>query len=411
MQIKDIKPGVEFSSASENNAIFRLVPENDSVLTLADDSEYPECDAYNEDFSLLDWPSYLEAGKIYYVLIRVAGNYTVQENNTEIKLGETVGPDQVGYSGKAVIFRPEKDVNVRCYASRDGEPRRASHDEAVHADVSTADDSPITVVDLNDNMFCDFDYCFKAKAGKTYILSQKVYFGDPVDCSVTPEECPPYVIEDGVLRGDLTGETEVNIPSHYNPPYDPENPDAYLDKDAEGAREVTEIVYTAYSFKGIVSVKVPDTVKKIGKGAFMGCEAMTEVTIPKSVTSIGEYAFGYSDEGDYDPEVYSWVAVKYDGFTIKGYKGTEAERYANDNGFTFIPLDGGEPNPTEYGDANGDGEVNISDATEIQRFIADYEKFNDAQLKFSDVNKDGVINVDDVTMIQKYLVGLVKTLG
>ena len=153
---------------------------------------------------------------------------------------------------------------------------------------------------------------------------------------------------------------------------------------------------------------IAEGVEKIGVNAFQRCGALKEVTIPRSVKVLESYAFGYSDEWDYDEE-YNLVRVKYDGFTIKGCRGTEAERYANDNGFTFIALDDGEPNPTVYGDANGDGEIDISDVTAIQKYAAAYEKFNAAQLKYADVNKDGEVDINDATAVQKYIAGIIKS--
>ena len=543
--VKDVKPGVEFSAKSDGSTIYRLVPEKDFLMTLTGDAEHLFCNLFDAEIKFKRLPAYLEAGKTYYLFFYFDGNYTVQENNTEIKVGETVKLEQVGSENVPLVFKPVKDVSVHFFASRDGEPGAATHDEAVSTFISTADDSPITLIDLNRNYdsFRDFQCCFRAEAGKTYVLSPWVY-GDPVDCSVTLEECSPYVFENGVLMGDLSGETEVNIPSHYNPPYDPENPGAYLDKDAEGALEVTEIFDTAYSVSDIVSVKLPDTVKKIGEyafdnctkltdvslsesletigdyafsyssvksinipdsvteigdgafyhcatleevklpseiekingytfcyctslkkieipdsvteigvgafkgcktldevklpskiekisgntfqnctslnkielpetvkeigySAFRGCGSLKEVTVPKSVTSIGEDALGYSYEWNDDENARGYK--KYDGFTIKGCRGTEAERYANDNGFTFIALDDGEPNPTVYGDANGDGEIDISDVTAIQKYAAAYEKFNAAQLKFADVNKDGAVDINDATAVQKYIAGIIKS--
>ena len=122
------------------------------------------------------------------------------------------------------------------------------------------------------------------------------------------------------------------------------------------------------------------------------------------------YAFGYSCEYEYAMEGDEWFHKKYDGFVIRGYEGTEAERYANDNGFTFIPIISTGPTPTEYGDANGDGSVNISDATEIQMYAAGLSEFNEAQLKYADVTGDGNVNIEDVTMIQKYIAKIIRTL-
>lgn len=63
-----------------------------------------------------------------------------------------------------------------------------------------------------------------------------------------------------------------------------------------------------------------------------------------------------------------------------------------------------EPAPTEpeflLGDVDGDGKVNIVDATEIQRYIADLTDFTPAQRKAADYNGDGTINVTDATAIQ-----------
>ena len=115
----------------------------------------------------------------------------------------------------------------------------------------------------------------------------------------------------------------------------------------EGLETIDE--YAFYFAANCNSIEFPSTLKSIGKSAFLGCpfnaiqlndglssvgekafygNNFKSVTIPISVTSIGEKAFGYISD-----------SKTIDGFTIYGYRGTAAETYANENGFTFIPLD------------------------------------------------------------------------
>ncbi len=73
------------------------------------------------------------------------------------------------------------------------------------------------------------------------------------------------------------------------------------------------------------------TVVEISEKAFFMQPTIKEVIIPESVRNIGVQAFGYVQ----DEETYK----KINGFTIKGYTGTAAEVYAEDNGFTFVAVD------------------------------------------------------------------------
>src|SRR6266536_3556725 len=54
---------------------------------------------------------------------------------------------------------------------------------------------------------------------------------------------------------------------------------------------VTSIGHDAFNGTGLTSVTIPNSVTSIGNGAFSNCTSLTRVTIPNSVTSIGYEAF------------------------------------------------------------------------------------------------------------------------
>lgn len=110
------------------------------------------------------------------------------------------------------------------------------------------------------------------------------------------------------------------------------------------SNSVTAIEYgTFYGCTSLSEVEIPKNITALRGKAFFNT-AMTDLTIPDSVTIIEKYAVGYVDVKN---ELGEYEAV--DGFKIYGYKGTEAEKYANNvEAFEFIALD--EPNtPGETG--------------------------------------------------------------
>ena len=62
-------------------------------------------------------------------------------------------------------------------------------------------------------------------------------------------------------------------------------------------------------------------------------------------------------------------------------------------------------------DIDGNGKLNINDATLIQRAAVNMVELTDEQTVVADVNYDGNIDINDVTMIQKYLTGMSVGIG
>ncbi len=60
----------------------------------------------------------------------------------------------------------------------------------------------------------------------------------------------------------------------------------------------------------------------------------------------------------------------------------------------------------QLGDANTDGDVNIKDATAIQKHIANIEFLTENGLAVADYNDDKYINIKDATAIQKFIAGI-----
>lgn len=58
------------------------------------------------------------------------------------------------------------------------------------------------------------------------------------------------------------------------------------------------------------------------------------------------------------------------------------------------------------GDVNNDGDVNVKDATIIQKYGSDLEPMTSDDLIVADTNGDGKVTISDATEIQKYMVGL-----
>lgn len=156
---------------------------------------------------------------------------------------------------------------------------------------------------------------------------------------------------------------------------------------------VKQIGYWAFlDCVNLKDINIPSSVTEVLDGAFMDC-GLSQVTLHPEVTTIGDRAFGYSlADGE-----------KKEGFTIKGVKGSAAEEYATECGFTFVPLSG-----TKRGDADGDGEITLLDATLVQRYDANMKiSIDEASLMSADVDGNGELDVVDSTLMQRYLANIV----
>ena len=152
----------------------------------------------------------------------------------------------------------------------------------------------------------------------------------------------------------------------------------------------------------------------------------------RSITHYDQYTF----DGQYDYLIdwlnsrAAWMSGQYIGYynPAEPYEPTEQVRVPTEP--AQVPTEDIEPTvpaqeptgspqkPTEkisapddlFGDVNLNGEVDILDATQIQRHLAGLTKLSERQLRVADACRDGEVDILDATRIQRYLVGYVKAL-
>lgn len=102
---------------------------------------------------------------------------------------------------------------------------------------------------------------------------------------------------------------------------------------------------------------IEEGVQEIYSCAFEGCSALSEVTIPSTCTYIGVSAFHNVNAKTItvlnpDCSIYksNWTLGVVGITTIRGYKGSTAEAYATEYGFSFEPLKGEEKPPVSFTD-------------------------------------------------------------
>lgn len=115
-----------------------------------------------------------------------------------------------------------------------------------------------------------------------------------------------------------------------------------------------------------------------------------EYTIPDSVTSIGDEAFGYCKDDN-------WNTIKTPNFHIYCYKDTAGEKYAIDNGFDYKLI--GSDNIC--GDLNSDGKINLLDLIALRKHLAKWSV--EIDIDAADCNVDGKVNLLDLILMRKYL--------
>ncbi len=182
-----------------------------------------------------------------------------------------------------------------------------------------------------------------------------------------------------------------------------------------------------YGCGNLKEIVLPETIKTIKANSFSNCTALEtiylpygvetiegvafhcaglkSVVIPDSVSSIGNYAFGYYSADDIE-------FVKDEDFEIQGRSGTAAEEYATVNGFKFTDVS---PEQPEIWYAYAD-KVSVTlfwEQTEDAQWYEVYRKFDDKPfVKIAEISVEEDTVYSDLTVengqIYTYTVVAVK---
>ena len=119
---------------------------------------------------------------------------------------------------------------------------------------------------------------------------------------------------------------------------------------------VTELQSYAFTQCGLTEIILEEGLGTIGAYAFNSCKTLTTITIPASVTTIGSTTQSNGDQSPFTNAMDAFKSITLlsgateikgtlpTGTTITAPAGGAVEKYAEDNGYTFVEL-GGTPTP------------------------------------------------------------------
>ena len=109
----------------------------------------------------------------------------------------------------------------------------------------------------------------------------------------------------------------------------------------EGAKKIDDY---AFAYQGsVTTISLPSTLESIGEGAFLNATSVNQITVPDSVTEIGDYALGYIFNSD------NTFTVQED-FKLDCSKDSAAGRYASNNGISTT----NDPDPSPSADPSAE---------------------------------------------------------
>ena len=182
-----------------------------------------------------------------------------------------------------------------------------------------------------------------------------------------------------------------------------------------------------YYCTGLTSVVIPDSVQEIDMWAFKGCygirsvslgrgvkylhdsftdsKVLTSIVIPPEVKGMEHYAVGYY----YDSDANEMVQVR--DFVIYGEKGSAAEKYANEYGFTFVSksFSGGTSSDTQnYNIITASNKTMTVSASKVRTWSINAKTKGGAKLSYKSSNAKVKVSSTGKVTIPKKFAGTVK---
>ena len=140
---------------------------------------------------------------------------------------------------------------------------------------------------------------------------------------------------------------------------------------------VTSIGYAAFKgCSGLTNITIPDGITSIGGGAFSGCSSLTSVTIPDSVTSIGSWAFENCSklENIYITDIAAWCNISGIG-TLMSYGSSNKKLYLNNELITDLVIPDSVISIGDYAFSGCSGLTNVTISDSVTS-IGEYAFYN-----------------------------------